>query len=362
MNPFDWLDRDILGNTLLAWSTAFGVFLVAWLVLGVAVRIFRGRLRVLAESAEYTSIRIAQHAVSQTKAWFLFIIALFAGSRSLQLMPLTQTVLTSVTTVAFLVQAGLWANAALGRFLKLRREQKLEEDPDAVAVMDLLGFVLRVAVWSVVLLVTLDNLGVNITTLVAGLGVGGIAVALAAQNILGDLFASLSIVLDKPFVVGDFLIIGEFLGSVEKVGLKTTRVRSLSGEQLIFSNNDLLSSRIRNYGRMYERRVVFSLGVTYQTPADKLRMIPGIIREAIEAQDDVRFDRAHFQKYGDFALIFEAVYYVLSPDYNVYMDIQQAINLTVYERFAEQDIEFAYPTQTLYVLGQDSGAETRAQA
>jgi len=195
----------------------------------------------------------------------------------------------------------------------------------------------------------LDNLGVDITALVAGLGIGGIAVALAAQNVLGDLFASLSIVLDKPFVVGDFLNVDDFLGSVEHVGLKTTRLRSLSGEQLVFSNNDLLNSRIRNYGRMFERRVVFSLGVTYETPPEKLRGIPTIIREAVEAKDKVRFDRAHFQKYGDFALVFEVVYYVLSSDYTLCMDIQQSVNLRIYERFAEEGIEFAYPTQKLYV-------------
>ncbi len=200
-----------------------------------------------------------------------------------------------------------------------------------------------------ILLLVLDNLGVNITALVAGLGVGGIAVALAMQTILGDLFASLSIVLDKPFVVGDFLIIGDLLGSVEYVGLKTTRLRSLSGEQLVFSNSDLLGSRIRNYGRMYERRVQFNIGVTYQTPRDRLVKIPQIIREAVEQQSDTRFDRSHFKEYGDFSLVFESVYYVMGPDYNKYMDIQQAINLHIHERFEQQGIEFAYPTQTLFV-------------
>jgi small-conductance mechanosensitive channel len=195
----------------------------------------------------------------------------------------------------------------------------------------------------------LDNLGVNVTALVAGLGVGGVAVALAVQNILGDLFASLSIVLDKPFVLGDFIIVGELLGAVENIGIKTTRVRSLSGEQLIFSNNDLLNSRIRNFGRMAERRVVFQLGVVYGTPKAKLEQIPAIIRSAIEAQQQTRFDRSHFAGYGDFSLDFENVYYVLDRDYNVYMDIQQAINLEIYGRFAEDGIEFAYPTQTLYL-------------
>ena len=356
MNPIDWLEQEILGNTLVAWGTAGAIFVMVWLVAGVAWRIVRTRLRALAISGEHPSIDVAHCAVRATKTWFLFFVALFVASRSLELMPFAESAVNNVTTVAFLLQAGLWINATLGRFMALRREHQLEDDPDAVAVMDLLGFALRVAVWSVVVLVALDNLGVNITTLVAGLGVGGVAVALAAQNILGDLFASLSIVLDKPFAVGDFLVVGEFMGTVEKVGVKTTRVRSLSGEQLVFANNDLLNSRIRNYGRMFERRVVFSLGVTYQTSASHLKLVPGIVRKAIETQNDVRFDRAHFQKYGDFALIFEAVYYVLSPDYNTYMDIQQAINLIIYERFAEEGIEFAYPTQTLYVARSGEGA------
>jgi small-conductance mechanosensitive channel len=294
--------------------------------------------------------------VRQAKGWFLFVVAVFVGSRFWLLSPPVDTMVTRVAAITLLLQMGLWGSTTFVKFLELRRERQLAEDPGTVATIDLLGFVIRVAVWAVVLLLALDNLGVDVTALVAGLGVGGIAVALAAQNILGDLFASLSIVLDKPFVVGDFLIVGEFLGSVEKVGIKTTRLRSLSGEQLVFSNNDLLSSRIRNYGRMFERRVLFSIGVTYQTPADKLKLAATILREAVEAQDKVRFDRAHFSNYGDFALSFEVVYYVLSPDYNVYMDIQQAINLTIYERFAEEQIEFAYPTQTLFVSRADAAS------
>jgi small-conductance mechanosensitive channel len=144
------------------------------------------------------------------------------------------------------------------------------------------------------------------------------------------------------------------MGSVEHIGLKTTRLRSLSGEQLVFSNTDLLGSRIRNYGRMYERRVVFKLGVTYQTPREKLSQIPTIIREAIEEQDNTRFDRSHFQAYGDFSLNFESVYYIASPDYNLYMDIQQAVNLKIHERFEQESIEFAYPTQTLFVTRQSN--------
>jgi len=198
-----------------------------------------------------------------------------------------------------------------------------------------------------VLLMALENFGVNITTFITGLGVGGVAVALAVQNILGDLFASLSIVLDKPFVIGDSLAVGEFQGTVEHVGLKTTRLRSLGGEQLIFSNGELTKSRMRNYGRMAERRVVFKIGVTYDTPREKLAQIPAWIKQIITEQPQTRVDRSHFAAYGDFALTFETVYYVLSPDYNTYMDIQQTINLKIHERFEKEGIEFAFPTQTL---------------
>lgn len=256
----------------------------------------------------------------------------------------------AVAAVALIVQAGIWLNAVILFWLEGYRQRKLKEDPASVTTMSAVSFVGRLVLWLVILLLVLDNLGVNITALVAGLGVGGIAVALAVQNILGDLFASLSIVLDKPFTVGDFLIIDDCMGSVEHIGLKTTRIRSLSGEQLVFSNADLLGSRIRNYGRMFERRVVFNLGVTYQTPREKLIKIPTIIREAVEAQASTRFDRSHFKEYGDFSLNFETVYYVLVPDYNTYMDIQQAINLRTHERFEEEAIEFAYPTQTLHLV------------
>jgi small-conductance mechanosensitive channel len=183
----------------------------------------------------------------------------------------------------------------------------------------------------------------------ASLGVAGIAVALALQNVLSDLFASMSIALDKPFVIGDFIIIGDFMGTVEKIGVKTTRLRSLTGEYLIFANSDMLSSRIRNYTRMHERRIVFSLGVTYNTPYEKLHLIPTMIQKIIEAQEETRFDRAHFASYGDFSLNFEIVYYVLSADYNRYMDIQQAINLAIFKAFEDTGIEFAVPTQTLYL-------------
>jgi len=200
-----------------------------------------------------------------------------------------------------------------------------------------------------VVLVALDNFGVKVTTLVAGLGVGGIAAALAVQNILGDLFASVSILLDRPFEIGDFIIVGAQMGTVERIGLKSTRVRALSGEQLVFANADLLSSRIQNFKRMQERRVLFGLGVTYDTPTEKMERIPQILREIVSAQPNARLDRAHFSKYADWSLNFEVVYYMKVPDYNAYMDTQQIINLEILKRFRAEGIEFAFPTQTLHV-------------
>jgi len=165
-------------------------------------------------------------------------------------------------------------------------------------------------------------------------------------------YADLAADLDKPFVVGDFIIVNDYLGSVERIGLKTTRIRSLSGEQLIFSNTDLLNSRIRNFKRMYERRVVFAIGVLYQTEYEKLSRIPDMIRNIIERREPVRFDRAHFKEFGDYALKFEVVYWIQTPDYNVYMDIQQAINLEIHKQFEEAQIGFAYPTRTVFIESQ----------
>jgi small-conductance mechanosensitive channel len=345
------LDYELFGNPLGAWLASFAVFFVVWAVLVVVRRVVRKRLLGSVGKTSPAALQIAHSVVTHTGGWFHVLVALYAASRLLAPGRWTETLLPQIVTVGLVLQLGLWATAGLTTFLTVRRAQQLAADPSTVAAMDFVGFLLRLVVWAAVFLLLLDNLGVNVTTLIAGLGVGGIAVALAAQNVLGDLFASLSIVLDKPFVVGDSIAVADFTGSVEHVGLKTTRLRSLSGEQVIFSNTDLLNSRIRNYGRMYERRVVSSIGVTYQTPAAKLRRIPEIIREIVQGQSKVRFDRAHFQKLGDSSLAFEFVYYVLTPDYNHYMDVQQNINLALLEQLAAEGVEFAYPTQTVFVAG-----------
>jgi len=345
----EFLDRTFLGNSLLQWLLAVTALLLGYLLLRLAKRIAGHRLMALAGKTETQWDDVVASAIDKTKSLFLFVAALFIASQFLQLPERPQQIFHNLFIIALLFQAGIWIGVITFSTLEQHRQRALKKNPAAATTINALGFLSRIVIWSVVLLVALDNIGIDVTALVAGLGIGGVAVALSVQNILGDLFASLSIILDKPFVIGDFLIIDDYMGAVEYVGLKTTRVRSLSGEQLIFSNSDLLKSRIRNYGRMFERRVVFSIGVTYDTAREKLKRIPEIIREAIEAEDKTRFDRSHFMKYGDYSLQFETVYYVLSPDYNLYMDRQQAIYFAIHEAFEREQIEFAYPTQTLFV-------------
>jgi small-conductance mechanosensitive channel len=227
--------------------------------------------------------------------------------------------------------------------------EKKEKDASRKQGMKTILGILKIIIWVIAGAIFLDNLGFKISTLLAGLGIGGIAVALGAQAILGDLFNFFAIFFDKPFEVGDVISIGDFTGTVEHTGIKTTRLRSLNGEQVIFSNTDLTNSRIRNYKRMERRRVILKLGVTYETSSEILKQIPEIIKNIIKNEKQTTFDRAHFSSYGDFSLNFEIVYFVENSDYNVYMDIQQKINLDIKEAFDKKKIEFAYPTQKLYV-------------
>lgn len=357
MTMLDWLDYTLFGNPMRDWVISGSVLFVTLAILLLVRYVLRSRLKKLADASENMLFKVVRHVVGQSKSWFLLLIAMNVSLRSIDASERFDLVFGRLLVIGMLVQFGIWAVAGFGRFMQLRRDEQLEEDASTVAAMDIVSFLIRVSVWAIVFVLVLDNLGVNITALVAGLGVGGIAVALAAQNIISDLFASLSIILDRPFVLGDFLAIDDLYGNVEKVGLKTTRVRSLSGEQLVFSNNDLLNSRIRNYGQMVERRSVFSIGVVYQTSYEQLEQIPQIIEDIVVKQELARFDRAHFKQYGDYSLNFEIVYYVESSDYRLYMDIQQAVNLEIFRRFAEAGIEFAYPTQTLFATmqGQTNG-------
>jgi small-conductance mechanosensitive channel len=230
------------------------------------------------------------------------------------------------------------------------------------AAATLVSWGLRTLLWSVIVLAMLSNIGINITAFIASLGVGGIAIALAAQSVLGDLFASVAIAVDKPFEVGDFIVFGSVAGSVETVGIKTTRIRSIGGEQIVMSNTELLKQTVSNYKRLKERRIVFGFGVTYAATADQAAAIPALVKRVIEGSDRLRFDRAHFKGFGESSLDYEVVYIVLAPDYALYMDQQQRINLELMREFAAIGIEFAFPTRTVYVSRTPAAVEPSAAA
>jgi small-conductance mechanosensitive channel len=295
-------------------------------------------------------------ALRTTKSTPFFLLAILMAAAAIPLPGWIRYVFRIAVVAAFTYQFLVWGEALLSNWIAYTRKRRIEADPSSVTALGTLSFFGRIGLWSMVLLLAIYMLGLSgyLTPILAGVGIGGIAIAFALQNILSDIFCSIAILLDKPFVVGDFIIAGEQMGVVESIGIKTTRVRSLSGEQIIFPNADLIGSRIRNFKRMFERRVLFAIGVTYDTPPEKLKLIPGIIRDAITREDKTRFDRAHFARFGASSLDFESVYYVQDPSYNVYMDIHQSINLTLIERFAAEGVEFAFPTQTLHVFSEES--------
>ncbi len=349
----DWSESiraDALADgTALRWLIAAAVFVAALLLFYLFKWVAQRRLAKLAARTSSGWDDAVVEAIQQTRFWLMAVLAIYLASRVLEPAPQTAHLLQTLAVLAFILQAGLWGNLVIDRGLQRHAERKLASDPASLMTITALVFIGKLVLFTVLLLLALSNLGINVSALITGLGIGGIAVALAVQNILGDLLASMSIVFDKPFVPGDFIIVGDSMGTVQQIGLKTTRLTSLSGEQLVFSNNDLLQSRIRNFKRMKERRAVFTLSVTYQTPPEKLQQIPQIIRAVIEAQSQTRFDRAHFAKFSPSSLDFEAVYYVLVPEMGIYMDIQQAINFTLLDRFASLNIKFAHPTQTVYL-------------
>lgn len=255
-----------------------------------------------------------------------------------------------MTTTFFLLKMLTSFVAYLFQQVLSNKQQTEQRGKQAKGIL----LIVKIIIWMIGILFLIDNLGYDITTLVAGLGIGGIAIALAAQTVLGDLFSYLVIFFDKPFENGDFIIVGDKMGTIEHIGIKTTRLRTLGGEQLICSNTDLTNSRVHNYKRMNERRIAFSIGVVYDTPAIKLKNIPILIKQVIEPLKNTRFERAHFQKLGAFSLDFEVVYFILTPDYNMFMDRQQEINVGIIELFKSEEIEFAFPTQTMLLHRNES--------
>jgi small-conductance mechanosensitive channel len=335
------------GNTVGAWTTAVIAFLVTFTVLPLARGFISGRRKKWIQSGRQlpTAIEVATLLVARTSKLFLFSVAVYFAAWQLRLPAHIAHALWVVIVLTFWFQIGLWAMAVV-RFAIDRRARRSGTDAALSSSIDIIVFIAGLTIWAMALLLALDNLGVQIKPLLAGLGITGIAVALAVQTVLGDLLASLSIALDKPFVVGDALQIDNLSGTVEHIGVKSTRIRSVDGDQLIISNADLLKTRIRNNGRLRERRAVFNINVGYDTPPEKLRDIPPFIKSIVEAQPNTRFDRCHLLSFSDWSARFEAVYFVTVSDYLSYADAQQAINFAILERFREMDVKFAFPYPT----------------
>ena len=342
MDVNEYLNIVWLGNTVRDWLIAVAVLAAAVTAL-VAIKAFVvGRFYRFAARTSNEVDDLVVDLLKRTRLTVLIILAVASvGFLLLQLMPPVRTALKIAAVLALFFQGMSWGNGIISFWMQRYAARRGMTTGPSAATVGALVVLVRILLFLVLFLFALDNLGFEITPLITGLGIGGIAVALAVQNILGDLFAALSIVLDKPFAVGDFIVIDTHSGTVEHIGLKSTRLRSISGEQIIIGNADLLKARINNFQRMVERRAVFRLGVVYETTSEQLARIPSIVRLAIVRQNLTRFDRCHFKQYTNADLEFETVYWMLTSDYNIYMDTQQAINLEIFRRFGEEKIEFA---------------------
>jgi small-conductance mechanosensitive channel len=332
---------EFLGNEVADWTIALAIFLVTFTVLPIVKRFITRQRRRLPQSAPgYFWLDLAAALVAHTSPLFLSGLAVWLAARDLTLPPRFDRLLDVVLVVLFWMQMAIWVMTAVRQGIELRRQRSTGPDTLLKSSMEVILFATGILVWGMAILFALDRLGVQIQPLLAGLGIGGIALALAVQTVLADLLASLSIALDKPFGLGDFLTIDDCQGTVEHIGVKSTRLRSISGEQIIVSNGDLLRARVRNFGRLRERRALFQLDVHYETPVATLAAVPRAVREIIEGTPETRFDRCHLLRCTDKALQFEVVYFVNRPDYKVYADAQQSINLRILERFRAMDIGF----------------------
>lgn len=347
--PLPFIGVKDISPFLLVLILFFGTTLVFWFIRAVLLV----RLKALSTRTSTDIDDVFIRAVSKIRHWVYMLVSFYIA-----LLPLTLPGWLDMTTTAIVLFVVVWQAIEVAvcfidygakRFLEKDEDGDGLVDPNAATASSMVTLLARIALWCLGFLFVLSNLGIEITSLIAGLGIGGIAVAFALQGILSDLFSSFSIYFDKPFRIGDFIVVGDDAGTVERIGVKTTRIRTLQGEELVIANGELTSARVQNYKRMQERRIAFTLGITYETKAEKVRKVPELIKGAVEEVEHVRFDRAHFASYGDFSLNFEVVYHVDSPDYNEYMDRQQAINLGIMDAFLAEGIEFAYPTQTVYV-------------
>jgi small-conductance mechanosensitive channel len=334
----------LLGIPATEWLIAGIIAGVVWASLWILRDLIASRYKKYASAKNPTLIRLIAYLIGNTKQILFFAVALDVARASLTLPDKIEHITSNTVMIFILIQVGLWAGRTVRFYLEMK---ELERGADRVfsGSLDIVSFVARMLIWSLLILVALDNVGVNITALLAGLGVGGVAVALALQNVLGDLFASLSIALDKPFVIGDNLTIDTYIGKVEHIGIKTTRLRSDSGEQIILSNADILKSRVRNFGRLSQQRILATIRLTYDTPTDKLREMPKLLESVVREHAQARFERCHLKTLGESSFQFELSYFVQQPSVNPMLDLQQAVNFRIIDELRRLGVDFAYPTQ-----------------
>ena len=357
------LQREFLSNSLQAWLTASLTTAIVFVVLLGLRWLLVSRLGVLAAKTSNNVDDMVVEMIAHTRTKTLFAFAFIAGFGALQLAHVSQF-FSPVAKLILLWQVAVWGSAAVAFWVKhhLKARTSMTER-GGVAMINAMGIAAKVVLWILVIITAFHSvLSIDVTPWITGLGVSGIAVALAVQNILGDLLAALAIVFDKPFDVGDTIGVDTITGTVEHIGLKTTRIRSVTGEQIIIGNGDMLKSRLRNFRRMYQRRALFNLDVTFDTPHTSLSKLPKMIEQIVTAQPGVKFDRSHIASFGESAIRIETVYYVLDADYKKYMDVQQAINLAVLARFATERVKFAFPSRTVYSTTVDAATTTEAAA
>jgi small-conductance mechanosensitive channel len=340
----------LFGNSLLDWGLAIAAFLITFTVLPLLKSYLLRLAKRPGHASAFRSVQLLLRLIPRTSRLFMWVVAINFAERFLDFSSRVEHVLHVLILVGLWFQVGIWAMTAVEYVLERKQQQRGAGDTAFASSLGIINFLASAVIWSLVALLALDNLGINITALVAGLGIGGVAIALAVQTVLGDLLASLSIALDKPFAAGDSLSVDNINGTVEQIGVRSTRLRSVDGEQIILSNADLLKSRVRNYGRMGERRGMVKLGVNYRTGLDKVRRVNGIIEAAIKAQKNVRLERCYFKEIGATAFNFEATYFVVDGNYNTLVAAQQDVNFRILEAFEKEKIEFAYPTQTLEMV------------
>ncbi len=345
------LGYAVLGNSILTIAISIGAIVIGIIAIYSVKRYVNKKFDGLSES-DSASVLARLVPIQNYAAPLLYVIIIYLSL--VNVLTISQQA-RKMIYLAFVIAVSFFGLRLFSHLVKdslkayLRTKDKEKSDDEIELSIRGITTFINIIIWSMGIIFIIDNIGFNISAIVTGLGIGGVAVALASQTIFRDLFNYFVIFFDQPFKIGDFIVIEDKMGTIEKIGIKTTRITSLSGEQIILSNTDLTNSRIHNYKKMEKRRVVLTIGVVYQTTPGQIEAIPGIIRGIVDATEGVSFDRAHFKEFGDSGLIFEAVYYVESPDYNYYMDRQHDINLQILKRFNKLKIQFAYPTRTIYL-------------